>query len=354
MKILVITQKYDINDSNLGVFIDWWDRLADKMEKVYILALEKQSEPTLSNMEVMSMGKEKGAGFFRKFWGFYAGLFKTIGKTDAILVHMIPKYVILAAPVAFFYKKPIYMWYTGVSVHWQLRLAVIFCKKVFTAHEAGMRVNTKKRIIIGHGIDTQKFSISNFQFSNNKDEITILSVGRITPTKGHDFVIRAVADLIKSGYNLKLKIIGGIIQNYHKEYSESLKTLAKNLQAEKSIEFLGPVSYKDMPSYFQKADILINAVTFGGLDKVVLEAMASGVIPLTSNSAFLTVFSEETARDFVFKAGDGEDLKIKLRHILDGKIYFDQNLCSALRDIVVKNHNLDNLIERIVKEVAND
>jgi len=33
MKILVITQKYDINDSNLGVFIDWWNRLAAKMEK---------------------------------------------------------------------------------------------------------------------------------------------------------------------------------------------------------------------------------------------------------------------------------------------------------------------------------
>src|SRR3989338_9529700 len=192
MRILVITQKYDINDSNLGVFVDWWDRLAQRVERVYVLALEKRSESNTGNIQVESMGKEKGAKFAGKFLGFYKGFFKLIGGSDAILVHMIPKYVILAAPVAFFYKKPIYMWYTGVSVHWQLRLAVIFCKKVFTAHEAGMRVNTKKRIIIGHGIDTQKFSISNFQFSNNKDEITILSVGRITPTKGHDFVIRAV------------------------------------------------------------------------------------------------------------------------------------------------------------------
>ncbi len=72
-------------------------------------------------------------GFFGKIYGFYSGLFKIIGKIDAILVHMIPKYVILAAPVAFFYGKPIYMWYTGVAAHWQLRLAVLFCKKVFTA-----------------------------------------------------------------------------------------------------------------------------------------------------------------------------------------------------------------------------
>ena len=99
MRLLIITQKYDINDSNLGAFVGWWDKLAEKIEKVYILALEKRSEPTKSNMEVISMGKEKGARFFGKFFGFYWGLFKTIGKTDIILAHMIPKYVFLVAPV---------------------------------------------------------------------------------------------------------------------------------------------------------------------------------------------------------------------------------------------------------------
>ena len=219
MKILVITQKYDINDSNLGAFVSWWDKFAERMEKVYILALEYRSglrqieadkrgnnhphksainqHESASNIEIISMGKESGKGFFGKIFGFYSGLFKTIGKTDAILVHMIPKYVILAAPLALIYRKPIYMWYTGVSVHWQLELAVKFCKKVFTAHEAAMRVNTPKRVIAGHGIDINKFSISNFQFSNS--EITVLSVGRITPSKGHDLIIRAVAALIRSG-----------------------------------------------------------------------------------------------------------------------------------------------------------
>jgi len=348
MKLLVITQKYDFNDSNLGVFIDWWNRLAEKIEKVYVLALEKRSEPTMSNMEVIGMGKEKGIGFFRKIFGFYAGLFKTIGKTDAILVHMIPKYVILAAPVALIYKKPIYLWYTGVSAHWQLRLAVVFCKKVFTAHEAAMRVNTPKRIITGHGIDVNKFSISNFSAS----EITILSVGRITSSKQHDFIIRAVADLIKFGYNLKLKIIGGAIQNYHQKYFEFLKILVKDLKMDEKVKFSGPVFYDKMPGYFQNAEILINAVPFGGLDKVVLEAMVSGVIPLTSNSAFLTVFPKSIAQNLVFKDGDVEDLKIKLKQVLDKKLYRDEVLRHELRNIIVQNHNLDNLIAKIAMEMG--
>ena len=349
MKLLIITQKYDVNDSNLGAFIDWWDRLAGKIEKIYILALEKRSEPTAKNIEVVSMGKEKKVGFFGKIIGFYKGLFKTIGKTDAILVHMIPKYVILAAPVALIYKKPIYLWYTGVSVHWQLRLAVLFCKKVFTAHEAAMRIETPKRIITGHGIDVNKFSISNFQFSIS--EITILSIGRITPSKQHDFIIRAIADLIKSGYDLKLKIIGGIIQEHHQKYLEFLKKLTKDLKVDEKTEFLGPVSYDKMPEYFQNAEILINAVPFGGLDKVVLEAMSSGVVPLTSNNAFLSVFPEEVSRDLVFKIGDFEDLKNKLKSILDKKLYQNDSFLRGLRDVVVKNHNLDNLIEKITEKI---
>ena len=350
MRLLIITQKYDVNDSNLGAFIDWWDRLAGGMEKIYILALEKHSEPTISNVEVLSMGKETGAGFLKKIFGFYSGLFKTIGKTDAILVHMIPKYVILAAPIAFIFRKPIYMWYTGVAIHYQLKLAVMLCRKVFTAHEAAMRINTPKRIITGHGIDTNKFKIQNLNFKDY-NKITILSVGRITPSKGHDFIICAIADLIKSGYNLRLKIIGGIIQNHHQKYLESLKKLASELKIDEVVEFSGAVSYNKMPEYLKSAEILINAVPFGGLDKVVLEAMSAGVVPLSSNSAFLSVFPEKISTDLVFKVSNLEDLKNRLKIILDKKFYKDEHLRSELRNIVVKNHNLDNLIERIFEEI---
>ena len=361
MKLLVITQKYDINDSNLGAFVGWWDKLAEKIEKVYVLTLEKHSEPTLSNIKVLSMGKEKGAGFFGKFFGFYRELLKTIGKADAILVHMVPKYVILAAPIAFIFRKPIYMWYTGVAAQKQLKFSVLFCRKVFTAHEAAMRVNTPKRIVTGHGIDVKKFKIQNSRLHQNfggqaklkiNDEITILSVGRITPSKGHDLIINAILDLRKLGYKLKLKIIGDVIQTYHYRYSEFLKTSINNLGIEKQIEFCGSVRHDEMPNYFNEAQVLINAVPFGGLDKVVLEAMASGVVPLTSNNAFLSVFPEDFAPQLVFKEYDLEDLKNKLRNVLNKKLYLDKTLAGKLRDIVVKNHNLDNLIIRIINEMS--
>src|SRR3989338_9275957 len=295
------------------------------------------------------MGKEKGAGFFGKFFGFYRGLLKTIVKADAILVHMIPKYVILTVPIALIFRKPIYMWYTGVAAQKQLKFSVLFCRKVFTAHDAAMRVNTPKRVVMGHGIDVSKFSIFNFQFPIS--EITILSVGRITPSKGHDLIIKAVADLIKSVYKLRLKIIGDVVQSHHYKYFEFLKTSANNLGIEKQIEFCGSVRHDEMPNYFKDAQVLINAVPFGGLDKVVLEAMASGVIPLTSNGAFLTVFPEAIGRDLIFKAGGIDDLKNKLKEILDRALFKNENLRHELRNIVIQNHNINHLIDRIVSEI---
>ena len=178
-----------------------------------------------------------------------------------------------------------------------------------------------------------------------------MSVGRITPSKGHDLVIKAIADLIKSGYNLKLKIIGDVIQTHHYKYFEFLKISANNLGIEKQIEFCGSVRHDEMPNYFNGTQVLINAVPFGGLDKVVLEAMASGVVPLTSNNAFLSVFPKDIAPQLVFKENDLEDLKNKLKNILDKKLYLDELLVNQLRDIIVRNHNLDNLINRIIKEI---
>lgn len=353
MKLLVVTQKYDTGDSNLGIFVYWWDRFAQVLDRVYVLTLEKRTEPTSSNIQIFSMGKELGSSKITRLTNFYRHFLKTIGDVDAILVHMIPLYIWLAAPVAFAYRKPIYLWYTGVSAHWKLRLAVFFCKKVFTAHEAAMRIDTKKRIITGHGINIEKFKVKSLKLKVD-ESITILSVGRITPSKGHDLIIKSVSDLIKSGYNLKLKIIGGVIQEYHQKYLESLKKLTSDLKINESVEFSGPVSYEKMPEYLENSEVLINAVPFGGLDKVVLEAMSSGIIPLSSNSAFLNVFPQEVSADLFFKVGDLEDLKNKLKNILDKKLYQNESLRAELRVVVVKNHNLDNLIDKIFKEMKND
>lgn len=356
MKILIITQKYDINDSNLGAFNIWWDKLAEKFEKVYILALEKKSQPILSNMEVLSMGKERGLGKIGRLYNFYKNLFKVLSKTDLIFVHMIPLYLILAWLPAKIFRNKLVMWYAGVTMNNWVRLAVWLSDKSLTSHEGALRTKSPKRIVIGHGIDVEKFSpfgrssvgrqIPNSKFQI-RDEITILSVGRITPSKGHDLAIKAIAELIRNGYRLKLKIVGGVIQSYHQDYLNKLKAMVKELNIEDCVEFTGDVSYNQMPIYYDQAQILVDIVPSGGFDKVMLEAMASGVITLSSNRYVESVFPEHLRTELFFENGNEIELISKLRLIIDKKLWLNESIMSEFRNIVVKNYSLDKFIDRI-------
>jgi glycosyltransferase involved in cell wall biosynthesis len=82
------------------------------------------------------------------------------------------------------------------------------------------------------------------------------------------------------------------------------------------------------------------------LDKAVLEAMASGALVLTSNEAF----SKILPADLLVEKNQPEILAQKILQIYS----LDQEKKSALknnlRQIVVENHNLDKLVEKIIEQ----
>lgn len=351
MKLLVITQKYDFADSNLGAFMKWWEKLAAKFDKVYILALEKRSEPKNQNTQVVTMGKERGLTKIGRLFNFYKNLFKILPETDVIFIHMIPLYLILAWLPAKFFGNKLVMWYAGVTMNNWVRLAVWLSDKSLTSQEGALRTKSHKRLVIGHGIDTDMFSpFGKYTIGRqipNSRAITVLSVGRITPSKGHDLIIKSVADLVKVGYDLRLKIIGGVVQEYHREYQESLKKLAAALNIADKVEFTGVVNYYEMPRYYNNAEILVDAVPSGGFDKVILEAMASGVIPLTSNEYIKSVFPEDLREKLFFCEGDLKELDSKLKLVIEKRLWENKDIVLRLRNMVTLNYDLNMFIDKL-------
>jgi len=354
MKLLIITQKYDLNDANLGAFNIWWEKLAERFDYVYVLALEKKSESPRKNMKVLSMGKERGMGKAGRLFNFYKNLLKILPKTDVVFVHMIPLYLILSWLPAKIFRNKLIMWYAGVTMNNWVRLAVWLSDKSLTSQEGALRTKSRKRLVIGHGIDINKFQLPNYKLQTNSkfqipnsQTITILSVGRITPSKGHDLVIKSVADLIKIGYNLNLKIIGGVVQGYHQKYQESLKKLVAELGVLDKVEFTGAVNYDEMPKYYERAEILVDAVPPGGFDKVILEAMACGTIPITSNGYIKPVFPENLRNEIFFSESSQSELSSKLKLVIDSRLWENEILVLKLRNIVVENYSLGAFIDKI-------
>jgi phosphatidylinositol alpha-1,6-mannosyltransferase len=110
-----------------------------------------------------------------------------------------------------------------------------------------------------------------------RDEKVLLSVGRLTPRKGHSRVISILPRLISTFGKLKYVIVGADVGE-----SQNLRKLAADLGVEGSVIFSGRVSAEDLPKYYCLCDVMVlpnyelsNQDT-EGFGMVFLEANACG------------------------------------------------------------------------------
>jgi glycosyltransferase involved in cell wall biosynthesis len=95
-------------------------------------------------------------------------------------------------------------------------------------------------------------------------EVTLLNVGRLSPEKGQDLLLRAFAALVPEYPGLKLKFAGIGPQE------QLLRDLTKTLKLDDRVEFLGYI--RDMPALFGDCDVVVQSSLTEGLPNVILEA----------------------------------------------------------------------------------
>ncbi len=78
-------------------------------------------------------------------------------RPDALVAHMVPLYVVLAAPFAKPRGIPMLLWYTHWRSDWSLRTATRLCAAALTVDRASYPVDSPKVRAIGHGIDLARF-----------------------------------------------------------------------------------------------------------------------------------------------------------------------------------------------------
>lgn len=107
----------------------------------------------------------------------------------------------------------------------------------------------------------------------SKREINILYVGALIEQKGVQLILKSVSELIDK-YMLKVIIVGS------GSYETKLRILARDLQIENYIEFVGQKSREEVYGYMRNADIFIMPSYHETLGLVYLEAMSSGCITI--------------------------------------------------------------------------
>lgn len=340
MKLLIITQKVDKDDQLLGFFLSWLERLSKHFELVTVICLEKKEFSLPENVKVISLGKEKKWPKLIWLLNFYIFIFKLKNEYGAVLVHMNPIWMVLGGLCWRFLGKKNYLWYTSGGITFKLKLAEKLTHQVFTASYESFRVPSKKVIVTGHGIDTGLFQ-PNYQQPATSNQLRVLSVGRIAPVKNYGVLVEAADILRKEGLNFSITMVGEAVLDRDKEYGRELKTKVKDLNLENYFNFVGKINNRDLAMVYRNHDLFVHLSKTGSLDKGLLEAMASGMRVLSSNDWS----KRNLPAELVFQENSPKELADKIQNISN------MDFREQLRDYVVKNHNLDNLIAKISDKI---
>ncbi len=268
MNLLIITQKVDKNDDVLGFFHGWIEEFAKHCQNVTVICLYEGMHDLPKNVRVLSLGKEHGVSRIKYLTRFYRFIWQERTNYDSVFVHMNPEYVVLGGLLWRMWGKTIGLWYMHKSVDLKLRIAEKLAHHIFSGTKESFRFKSSKLHVMGHGIDTHFFSPD----PTIKRGAHLLSVGRLMSIKHHDEVIRVAKEETRA-----LRIAGSGTER------DALKALASELGVE--VTFLGPLSQKELRDEYRKAARLVHRSQTGSLDKVVLEAAASGCVVDTSDPA---------------------------------------------------------------------
>jgi glycosyltransferase involved in cell wall biosynthesis len=178
-------------------------------------------------------------------------------------------------------------------------------------------------------------------------------VGRLTAAKDPFTVLAALALLVGRGRDLALDWVGGAMTAADAKLEKNVAQRVRELGLGERVHFAGPIPYRDVPQWYAGATLVVNASLTGGLDKVVLEAMASGRAPVSCNETIPPVLASmgaerETLR---FSPGDAPQLAQRIEALLELGPAGRAQLGRRLRSIVQGQHEVENLMARLVREM---
>jgi D-inositol-3-phosphate glycosyltransferase len=112
------------------------------------------------------------------------------------------------------------------------------------------------------------------QLGFNTDDTLALFVGRFDSMKGLDRLIEAMRYL-KHRRHFRLIVVGG--DGIHTPEGQTLLGLARTFGVEDSIAFIGRIEQKDLPAYYNAADVMVMPSHYESFGLVSLEALACGI-----------------------------------------------------------------------------
>jgi glycosyltransferase involved in cell wall biosynthesis len=337
----MLALRVDADDWATSFIPDWITRLAPHATQLDVLALEVGRVPDFpANVRVFSMGKERSIARGQILMQFYRHAMRLIPQCDAVFVHMIPRYALLAAPIALPLKKPITLWYTHRHASNDLKLALRLVRRIVTAVDSSFPIQTNKLRAIGHGVDTEFYSPDK---QIQREQGLIVHVARLQPIKGQSALIEALASLPDA----RAVFIGAVPAGEDPDYLNDLKQLAERTGVTDRVTFTGGQTQKQVRNWYRRAAVAVNLSPPGLFDKAALESMLCETPTLVSNPAFDNLLVEPYCQLHAPYPLPLDQLITQLDTLLNLPHDDVSRIGTMLRQNVVKEHGIEHLIPRL-------
>jgi glycosyltransferase involved in cell wall biosynthesis len=151
--------------------------------------------------------------------------------------------------------------------------------------------------IIYNGVNTQTFQ----PFANFRQalEVNLLCVGRLIERKGQHHLLRAFADLCTSSDRPLRLILAGT-----GDAEKALQQLAADLGVAERVNFIGFVARNDMQTIYPQADIFVLPSQNEGMSIALLEAMASGLPVVVTDTGGTAELVQEGLNGYIVPWAD--------------------------------------------------
>lgn len=207
--------------------------------------------------------------------------------------------------------------------------------------------NENKIMVHRMGIDLEKFQYSERKIQPERP-IKILTLGRLVEKKGHECVIKAVAEVIAKHKNIIYMIAGdGPLRN-------KLEYLVAELKIKNHVRFLGTVEQDEALKLYQQAHFLIlHGVTPSngeqeGIPVVLMEAQAVGLPVISTYHSGIPELVEDGKTGFLIPEKDVDALAEKLEYLIEHPEIWPKT-GRAGREFIEKHYDIKKLNKRLVQ-----
>jgi glycosyltransferase involved in cell wall biosynthesis len=335
-KLIFATQKLDSRDTILAATVAKVNALAARVDELVVLCDSAEPGIAPANVRVHEFGAATRVGRGTRFVQALAGELRQ-RRPDAFVAHMIPLYVVLAAPLLKPLRVPIGLWYSHPNDHALVRVADALATVVLSVDRSTFPLDSRKLVAIGHGIDLSEFSCEDERQPH--DGLHALVLGRYSSIKGLETVLRAAAFAAEAGLQVRIEAHGATDLPANDAYKAELDELVRALGVD---AVLGPaVPRAAIPALFAHADLLINATDGASADKVVYEAAASCLPVLAASPAFADLLPD----DLRFDRDRPETLGVRL-------LALDPVRRPELREVVGSRHSVEHWADAVLATVG--